>query len=142
MTIRPGVEAFLIEVVLDPTGGAAAFSYKRDDDRLWVSRLSPTGTWLPSEQVPGAKGLPSAMAFLANGDLLVVWVDGPNVLAARRHGSSWSPPDTLQDGRSDPQGVIGLVALAVNDRGDALAAWTRFLEHLRPTLWTSRLRAP
>jgi hypothetical protein len=138
----PGVETFLIEVLLDPTGGAAAFWLKRDDDRLWVSRLSPTGTWLPSEQVPGAKALPSGMAFLANGDLLVVWADGPSVLASRRRGASWSPPETLQDGRSDPQGVIGLVALAVNDRGDALAAWTRYLERLRPTLWTSRLRAP
>jgi hypothetical protein len=133
----PDVEAFLIDVALDPVGGGAVFWFKRNDTQLqlWVSRLSADGAWLPAELVPNAKAL-SAAAFLPNGDLLVIWADGPAVLASRRRGASWSEPETLQDGSLDPQRLIGRVSLAANDRGEALAAWASH------QIWTSRLRVP
>jgi hypothetical protein len=139
----PDVEAFLIDVALDPVGGGAAFWSKRDDAQLWMSRLSADDAWSPAEVVPGAKALASTAAFLSNGDLLVVWADGPTVFTARRHGPSWSMPETLQDAAPDPQGpwFFGF-ALAANDRGEALAAWTRVQGPGRGTLWTSRLRVP
>jgi hypothetical protein len=138
----PGVEAILIDVALDPVGGGAVFWFRRDDTQLWLSRLSADGAWSPAEIVPGAKMLPSAAVFLPNGDLLVVWADGPAVFASRRHGPLWSAAETLQDGRLDPQEWIGRVALAANDRGEALVAWTRYEEGIRGKLWTSRLRVP
>jgi hypothetical protein len=138
----PGVEAILIDVALDPTGGGAAFWFRRDDTQLWLRRLVTDGAWSPPELVPGAKRLPSAAVFLPNGDLLVVWADGPAVFASRKHRPSWSAAETLQDGRLDPQGWIGRVALASNDRGEALVAWTRYEEGIRGKLWTSRLHVP
>jgi hypothetical protein len=138
----PAVEAFLIDVALDPTGGGAVFWYVREAMQLWLSRVSPDGTWSAPERIPSGKAPPSAAVFLPNGDLLVAWAEGSSVVASRKAGATWSAPETLQDGRFDPEGLIGRVALAANDRGEVLAAWTRYEERSRGSLWTSRGRAP
>jgi hypothetical protein len=138
---EPGAEAFVLDAIVDGTGGGAASWFDRAD-RLWLSRLTVAGAFSPAEVVPGAKPLPSAMAFLPGGDPLVVWSSGPSVFASRKRGTVWSPPDTLQSAAGDPEGVMDRVAVAANARGEALAAWTRYQQASRGVLWTSRFRTP
>jgi hypothetical protein len=133
-----GTEAFLIDVALDPAGGAAAIWWD-SDERLWVSRRLVGGDWLRAVSVPGAT-LPSAATFLSDGSLLVVWADGRAIRASLGQGTAWSAPQTLQDLLAQPNGIVDAIAVAANARGEALVAWTRHDQDGGGSLWTSRLR--
>jgi len=134
----PGTEAFLMDVVLDPAGGAAAIWWDRDE-RLWVSRRRVAGDWLAAEAVPGATPLPSDATFLSDGSLLVVWADHQAIRASLGRGTAWSAPQTLEDRFPRPSEIVDRIAVAANARGEALVAWTRYDQGGGGSLWASRL---
>jgi hypothetical protein len=153
---------------VDVWAAREVFARVSSDGRAWFppERLDALG----EPQSPFVKQL--RVAAGARGRFVAAWANGADGRVAWREPSSgWSPATsfrvgpglvmdgprlwipweagphsgsggTTYNGRLDPQEWIGRVALAANDRGEALVAWTRYEEGIRGKLWTSRLRVP
>lgn len=132
-------------VSLDRGGNALALWTSRDEaetpgrQNVYATSHPLGGAWAPLTEVwPGAYAVEPTLAGNASGDAVAAWIGDPDensvydVHVAERSGAtgawgghrSFGVPDTLQE----------RPAVAINDRGDAIATWVEHGESGWPTL--------
>jgi hypothetical protein len=99
-----------------------------DQQGVWASRQEPGRGWLAPQSVAAAPlvGLFFDAAWDGQGHAHVLWLVGESgraLVRARRFSAEtgWEAPVELREA-----GSVGPPSLAVNERGDAVAAWSEF----------------
>jgi hypothetical protein len=119
-----------LAVSADGTATASLLKYDRSKDILvWLTaRMRANGTWRTPVRMPvdPHTTAPEGVAVDGHGRALAVWRNkrNNNLLVMRgRADGSWGRSTELARAQRRPFGYLGVVRIAMNTRGDVIAAW-------------------
>jgi PKD domain len=118
------------DVAIDASGTAIAVWKLEGDDDVVQAAMRPAGAdWAEPDDLSdtGEDAREPAVAMNEAGEAVAAWTrfNGSNYIAqaaARPAGADWAEPDDLSDAGEDAREP----SVAIDEAGEAVAAWTRF----------------